>query len=313
MRSMLFVPGDRPERFDKAVRSGADAVILDLEDAVTPNTRPQARRNVGDFLRDGARDVPVWVRINPIDSSDALVDVAAVVPARPDGLVLPKTRTVADLWRLDHWLEALETAHGQAAGSIAVVALVTETAHALLHAVGFATPPKRVAGYTWGAEDLAAEVGATANRTADGEYEGVYRIARASCLLMAAAANVAAIDTTDVEFRDLAAVERRARASRRDGFVGKLVIHPAQVAPIHAAFSPSEEEITWARRVVEALAQPSGAGAVAIDGRMVDRPHLRQAERILGGLSPFSDRKTGTVPEAPEQPISAAGKREQSP
>jgi citrate lyase subunit beta / citryl-CoA lyase len=281
MRSMLFVPGDRPERFEKAVRSGADAVILDLEDAVTPATRPQARRHVADFLREGVRDVPLWVRINPAESEDALVDVASVVGARPDGLLLPKTRTVADLWRLDHWLEALESWHGQRAGSIAVVALVTETAHAMLNAASFATPPKRVTGYTWGAEDLAAEVGAIANRTADGEYEGVYRIARASCLLMAAAAGIAAIDTTDVEFRDVAAVERRARASRRDGFVGKLVIHPAQVGPVHAAFTPSAEEVTWARRVVEALAQPSSAGAVAIDGRMVDRPHLRQAERIL--------------------------------
>ena len=281
MRSMLFVPGDRPERFEKAMRSGADAVILDLEDAVTPHTRPQARRNAVDFLREGARPVPVWVRINPVESNDVLADAAAVVPARPDGLVLPKPRTVADLWRLDHWLEALESANGQTAGSIAVIALVTETAHAMLHAAGFATPPKRVTGYSWGAEDLAAEVGATANRTDDGEYEGVYRLARASCLLMAAAAGVAAIDTTDVEFRDIAAVERRARAARRDGFVGKLAIHPAQVAPIHAAFSPSAEEVAWARRVVAALAQPGSAGAVAIDGKMIDRPHLRQAERIL--------------------------------
>ena len=298
MRSMLFVPGDRPERFEKAVRSGADAVILDLEDAVTPATRPQARRHVADFLREGVRDVPLWVRINPAESEDALVDVASVVGARPDGLLLPKTRTVAELWRLDHWLEALESWHGQRAGSIAVVALVTETAHAMLNAAGFATPPQRVAGYTWGAEDLAAEVGATANRTADGEYEGVYRIARASCLLMAAAAGIAAIDTTDVEFRDVAAVERRARASRRDGFVGKLVIHPAQVGPVHAAFRPSAEEVTWARRVVEALAQPSSAGAVAIDGRMVDRPHLRQAERILRRL-PIS--KNGEPPLTSEE------------
>ena len=299
IRSMLFVPGDRPERFGKAVRSGADAVILDLEDSVTTHSRPQARQNARDFLREGTRDVPFWVRINPIDSNDVLADVASVVPARPDGLVLPKARTVADLWRLDHWLEALESANGQSVGSIAVIALVTETANAMLHAAGFATPPRRVAGYTWGAEDLAADVGATANRTEDGEYTGVYRIARASCLLTAAAAGVAAIDTTDVEFRDVAAVERRARASRRDGFVGKLAIHPAQVAPIHAAFSPSAEEVAWARRVVDALAQSTSAGAVAIDGRMIDRPHLRQAERILG-QSPVSGRKAGTGPGAEE-------------
>jgi citrate lyase subunit beta/citryl-CoA lyase len=296
MRSMLFVPGDRPERFAKAAGSGADAVILDLEDAVTPATRPQARRHVADFLGAGTRAVPAWVRINPVDSGDALTDLATVVPARPDGVVLPKARTVDDLWRLDHWLEALETTHGLAAGSIPLIALVTETAHTVLHAAGFASPPKRVTGYTWGAEDLAADVGATANRRPDGEYEDVYRLARSSCLLMAAAAGVQAIDTTDVEFRDAAAVERRARASRRDGFTGKLAIHPAQVAPIHAAFTPTPDEIAWARRVVEALSGPSGAGAVAIDGRMIDRPHLKQAERILstahniGGVSGDSPR-----------------------
>ncbi|MCE3285334.1 MAG: CoA ester lyase [Steroidobacteraceae bacterium] len=308
MRSMLFVPGDRPERFDKALRSGADAVIFDLEDAVTVVSRPQARVHVATHLRDGARGVPCWVRINPVDSGEALVDLGAIVAARPDGIVLPKARHLADLRRLDHWLEALEAAHGLRAGSIQVVALVTETAQAVLNGAEFAAPPARVVGYTWGAEDLAAEVGASANRSADGEFEHLYRLARASCLLMAAAAGVAAIDTTDVEFRDVAAVERRARTARRDGFVGKLAIHPAQVAPIHAAFSPSSEELAWARRVVEALAQPSSAGAVAIDGRMIDRPHLRQAERILaaagqgdtsrpGGDSPdFSDEKMGQSP-----------------
>jgi citrate lyase subunit beta/citryl-CoA lyase len=307
MRSMLFVPGDRPERFDKALQSGADAVIFDLEDAVTDVTRPQARAHVATRLRDGPRGVPCWVRINPVDSGGALVDLGAIVAAQPDGVVLPKARNLADLQRLDHWLEALETGHGLQVGSIKVIALVTETAHAVLNGADFAAPPARVVGYTWGAEDLAADVGASANRSADGEYEHLYRLARASCLLMAAAAGIAAIDTTDVEFRDVEAVERGARAARRDGFVGKLAIHPAQVAPIHTAFSPSPEETAWARRVVEALAQPLSAGAVAIDGKMIDRPHLRQAERILamaegrhknnGGDSPrFSDEKWGQSP-----------------
>ncbi|HET9694066.1 MAG TPA: CoA ester lyase, partial [Steroidobacteraceae bacterium] len=231
MRSMLFVPGDRPERFDKAARSGADAVIFDLEDAVTPAGRPQARHDVAEYLRQAARAVPLWVRVNPVDSADVLDDLAAVIGARPDGIVLPKARNGADLQRLHHWLEALEAEHRHASGSIKVVALVTESAQAVLNAASFASPPARVVGYTWGAEDLAADVGASANRTADGEFEYVYRLGRATCLLMAAAAGIAAIDTTDVEFRDLDAVERRARASRRDGFVGKLAIHPAQLAP----------------------------------------------------------------------------------
>ncbi|MGI9247325.1 MAG: HpcH/HpaI aldolase/citrate lyase family protein, partial [Steroidobacteraceae bacterium] len=285
MRSMLFVPGDRPDRFDKAVRSGADAVIFDLEDAVTAAGRPQARRNVAErLLASGTREIPHWVRINPVATDDALDDLAVVAAARPDGVVLPKARTGADLERLDHWLEALERQHGFMRDAIRVVALVTETAHAVLHAHTFVAPPPRVVGYSWGAEDLAADVGASANRDADGSYEHAFRAARAACLMMAAAAGVAAIDTTDIDFRDPAAIERRARESRRDGFSGKLAIHPAQLTPIHAAFSPSQPEVEWARRVLAALAAAPGQGAVAIDGRMIDRPHVRQAERILAAL-----------------------------
>lgn len=289
MRSMLFVPGDRPERFAKAVASGADAVIFDLEDAVTSAGRPQARQDIAEFLRGGARRVPLWVRINPIDTDDAPLDLGAVGPVRPDGVILPKARSGADLERLDQWLAALEAEHRFAPGSIKVIALITECAQAVLNGATFAQAPDRVTGYSWGAEDLAADIGASANRTADGEFEFTFRLARASCLLAAAAAGVAAVDTTDIEFRDVAAVERRARASRRDGFVGKLAIHPAQIAPIHAAFSPSEAEVEWARRVVEVLANSPGQGAVALDGKMIDRPHLKQAERILGTLTGFPD------------------------
>ncbi|MBK6452699.1 MAG: CoA ester lyase [Proteobacteria bacterium] len=284
MRSMLFVPGDRPERFAKALTSGADAVICDLEDAVTPVTRPQARLNVADLLRTTGRSIPLWVRINPVQTDDALPDLAAVAAARPDGIVLPKARSGADLHRLDHWLEALEEQHGLEYGSIKVLALITETANAVLSGASFTTPPARVIGYTWGAEDLAADVGASANRTADGEFEFTFRLARSSCLLMAAAAGIAAYDTTDIEFRDVAAVERRAQASRRDGFVGKLAIHPAQLAPIHTAFTPTSDEVTWARRVIELMSAAGGQGAVALDGRMIDRPHVKQAERILAAL-----------------------------
>jgi citrate lyase subunit beta/citryl-CoA lyase len=282
MRSLLFVPGDRPERFPKAQTAGADGIIIDLEDAVTPTTRPQARLNAAAYLRNAELNIPVWVRINPVQTSDALPDLAAVVAARPDGIVLPKARTGADLQRLDHWLEALESQHGHAAGSIKVIALITETAQAVLSGSSFTTPPARVIGYTWGAEDLAADVGASANRDADGEFEFTFRLARSHCLLVAAAAGVAAYDTTDTEFRDTAAVERRAQAARRDGFAGKLAIHPAQLEPIHKAFAPSAEEIAWARKVIELMS--GAAGAVALDGRMIDRPHVQQAERILAAL-----------------------------
>lgn len=281
MRSLLFVPGDRPERFAKAEASGADAVIFDLEDAVLPERRIAARTAIAGRLGAGERAVPLWVRINPVATDDALEDLAAVIAARPDGIVLPKARDGADVQRLDHWLEALEARHGIERGSIGVLPLITESAGALLNAATFTRLPARVRGLTWGAEDLAADVGALANKCADGEYELTFAMARSFCLLAAAAAGVPAIDTIDTEFRDVAAVERRARTSRRQGFAGKLAIHPAQVAPIHAAFSPSPEETAWAERVVAAFSAAPGAGAVAFEGGMLDKPHLRQAERIL--------------------------------
>ena len=281
MRSMLFVPGDRPERFGKAAASGADAVILDLEDAVLPEKRPQARREVAAYLADATRGVPAWVRINPVETDDALADLAAIMEGRPDGIVLPKARDGADVHRASHWLEALEARCGLARGCVGLIPLITESAGALLKAASFAGLPPRVAALTWGAEDLAADVGAAANKSPDGEYEFTYQLARSMCLLAAAAAGVPAIDTIDTEFKDVAAVERRARASRRQGFAGKLAIHPAQIAPVHAAFSPTEDEVRWAEQVLAAFRASPGAGALSFQGTMLDKPHIRQAERIL--------------------------------
>ena len=285
MRSMLFVPGDRPERFAKAAASGADAVILDLEDAVVPEKRPQARLEIAAYLASAERNVPLWVRINPVDTDDALADLAAVIDARPDGVVLPKARDGADVHRASHWLEAHEARCGFAIGSVGLIPLITESAGALLNAASFALLPARVAGLTWGAEDLAADIGAFGNKSPDGEYELTYALARSMCLLAAAAAGVPAIDTVDTEFKDVAAIERRARASRRQGFVGKLAIHPGQLAPIHAAFSPSDDEVRWAARVLAAFRAAPGTGAVAFEGGMLDKPHIRQAERILAAAS----------------------------
>jgi len=281
MRSMLFVPGDRPERFAKAAASGADAVILDLEDAVVPGKRPQARREIAAYLASAERRVPLWVRINPVDTEDALPDLAAVIDARPDGIMLPKARDGADVHRASHWLEAHEARCGYAIGSVGLIPLITESAGALLKAASFTELPARVAGLTWGAEDLAADIGAFGNKSPDGEYELTYAIARSMCLLAAAAAGVPAIDTVDTEIKDIVAIERRARASRRQGFAGKLAIHPGQVAPIHAAFSPSDDEVRWAERVLAAFRDAPGTGAVSFEGGMLDKPHVRQAERIL--------------------------------
>lgn len=284
MRSWLFVPGDRPDRFAKAEASGADAVILDLEDAVTPEQRPAARQAIAAHLaaRSAAgRGIPLWVRINPIQTADALADLVAVLPGRPDGIILPKARHGDDLHRLDHWLQALEAQHGIESDRTRVMPMVTETASALLTMSSFACLPVRTAALTWGAEDLATELGALGNRDAAGEYELPYALAGALTLYAASAGGVPAIDTVDTEIRDVAAVERRARASRRAGFAGKLAIHPAQVAAINAAFTPSAEEVAHAEKVRAAFAAAPAAGALRVDGKLVDRPHLLQAERML--------------------------------
>jgi citrate lyase subunit beta/citryl-CoA lyase len=285
MRSMLFVPGDRPERFDKAVASGADAVIFDLEDAVLPDRRSEARAEIARYLGSAERSVPLWVRINPVESEDALSDLAAVMDARPDGIMLPKARNGADVFKASHWMESLEARVGIAAGSVGLIPLITESAAAVLNAVSFTTPPPRVRGLTWGAEDLAADIGAGSNKSGDGEFDPAYVLARTVCLLAAAAAGVAAIDTVDIEIRDAAAIERRARDSRRQGFSGKMAIHPAQVEPIHAAFRPSVAEVEWAGRVLAAFRASPGAGALSLGGRMLDKPHMRQAERILAAAA----------------------------
>ncbi|HSQ68745.1 MAG TPA: CoA ester lyase [Steroidobacteraceae bacterium] len=278
---MLFVPGDRADRFGKAVAAGADAVILDLEDAVLAERRPLAREAVAGFLARADRPMPLWVRINPVATADALQDLVAVIGARPDGIVLPKARSGDDLERLDHWLEALELRSGLVPGSTPMLPLITECATAVLNAASFAACPPRVIGFTWGAEDLSADVGALRNRDEQGRLEFTYELARSTCLLVAAAAEVAAIDTVDTEIRDPVVVERNARLSRCHGFAGKLAIHPAQVPAIHAAFAPSAAEIDSARRVIDAFAAAAGQGAVSLDGRMLDRPHLRQAEQTL--------------------------------
>ena len=286
MRSMLFVPGDRPERFDKAVASGADAIIIDLEDAVTPEKRPAARAAIAGYLANPARSAPVWVRINPVESSDALADLAAVMSGRPSGIVLPKPRSADDVWRLDHWLEAFEQANGIDIGSTSVLPLITESATSLLQMASYAQLPQRVTGLSWGAEDLAADLGALRNKSPNGEYEFAYQWARSLCLTAAAAAGVTAVDTVDTEIRDLAGIERRAAASRAAGFTGKLAIHPGQIEAIHAAFTPTAAEIDWARRVLAAFENSRGLGAVALDGQLLDRPHARRAERILASTRP---------------------------
>jgi citrate lyase subunit beta/citryl-CoA lyase len=279
-RSWLFVPGDSERKLTKGLASAADALILDLEDSVMPSNLPAARGLVAAFLR--AHPGPrLWVRINALGTAHALADLAAVVPAAPAGIMLPKAEGGADVARLGHDLSALEVAAGLPEGGIRIAVVATETPAALFALGSYSPAHSRLAALTWGAEDLSAALGAAANRAADGEYAFTFQLARTLCLAGAAAAGVDAIDTVFTDFRDVAGLAREAQAARRAGFVGKLAIHPDQAGPINDAFTPDAAEIAHAERVVAAFAASAGAGVVGLEGRMLDMPHLKLARRIL--------------------------------
>jgi len=280
LRSLLFVPGDNETKLADPARHGADALILDLEDAVAPARKAAARRRVHDFLVQEGRGggLPVYVRINAMQSGEAVADLAAVMPGRPEGIVLPKCEP-QQLRALDAHLLRFEMQHGAMAGGARVIALATETPTGVFEVGQYGGVSERLQALSWGSEDLAAALGAV-SRGADG-YEEIFRMAIGLCALGAAAAGVDAIDGACMEYRDLAVVERECRIARRNGFVGKLAIHPAQVPVINAAFTPSEAELAWARRVVDAFRDQPELGVIGIDGKVIDRPHLRLAERLL--------------------------------
>ncbi|WP_326525107.1 HpcH/HpaI aldolase/citrate lyase family protein [Sphingomonas sp.] len=275
LRSLLFVPGDRPDRMAKALSSGADALILDLEDAVAPDAKPAARGMIAEFLAAHGRDVALFVRVNPLDSGLADADLDAVAPARPSGWVLPKAEGSASVLDLDARLAE----RGDRTAPILPIA--SETARAVFQLGSYADAPARLAGLTWGAEDLPAAIGAEASREDDGRYTAPYQMVRALTLFGAAAAGVAPIETVYPAFRDLDGLAAYARAGARDGFTGMMAIHPAQVSVINAAFTPSDEALAHARAIVAAFDANPGAGALSLDGRMIDRPHLVQAQRLI--------------------------------
>ena len=278
-RSLLFAPGDSERKIAKAGASGADLVLLDLEDSVAAANKPQARRIVCGHLKSTARAQPQWVRINPLDGEHALTDLAAVVHARPDGILLPKGSR-AEAERLHHYLTALEAAAGLEIGGIAPAVIATETAQAMFGLGDYAGCP-RLAALTWGAEDSATALGATGNRGADGRYDAPYQLLRSLCLMGSVAAGVAPVETIHGDFRDLDGLAQVAADARRAGFRGMLAIHPDQVPVINAAFGASAEEIAEAEAVVAAFAANPGAGVVGLGGAMLDLPHLRRAEAVL--------------------------------
>jgi citrate lyase subunit beta/citryl-CoA lyase len=282
LRSLLFVPGDSERKLAKAESSPADALILDLEDAVAPSRTAIARGMVLDYLKahtDRSRR-QLWVRINPLSTPAALLDLMVVAGA-PDGLMLPKVDSAADVVRLAHMLDALEVREGVAAGRIGILPVATETPVSLFALGSYAGCSPRLAGLTWGAEDITAALGASTNREASGEYSDVCRMARTLCLTGAVAAGVQPIDTIWADFADAAGLANDARLNRQRGFTGKVAIHPAQVEIINQAFTPSEAELAWSRRVVELFEANPGLGTVGLDGKMLDMPHLKQARRVL--------------------------------
>jgi citrate lyase subunit beta / citryl-CoA lyase len=281
VRSFLFVPADSARKLARGPESGADALILDLEDSVVPANRPLARTQERAFLdatrRAGFRR---WVRINPLSTGAALDDLAATVAGKPDGILLPKC-VPDDLRTLDHYLCAFETAAEVPQGEIRIIAIATETPAAMFALGNYIGASPRLDGITWGAEDLAAGIGGN-NRRLDGSYDDVYRLARSLCLLAAAAAGVAPIDTIYTDFKDAAGLTAECAAARRSGFTAKMAIHPAQIPVINRTFTAGEDELAWARKVVALFADNPNAGTIALDGKMIDRPHLTLARRLLG-------------------------------
>ena len=283
LRSMLFVPGDSERKLAKGEGSAADALILDLEDSVAPDRTAVARGLVRAYLasRPERTRQQLWVRINPLATAKALPDLAAIVGGAPDGILLPKPDSAADIVVLDHYLTALEAREGLPPGGIRIIPVATETARAVFALGSYAGCSPRLAGLTWGAEDLAAALGASTNQAPGGGYAFTYELARSLCLAGAAAAAVQAVDTVFVNFRDPAGLAAECRQSRQLGFTGRLAIHPDQAAPINAAYSPDAAEIAFAHRVVDAFAASPGTGVVGLDGKMFDMPHLKQAQRLL--------------------------------
>ena len=288
IRSYLFVPADSERKMRKAFVSGADALIFDLEDSVAADARGDARQLAHEHINGD-----VWVRINPLDSEDADLDLEAVMPAGPAGIVLPKPESAGDAIDLSFRLDELESSNALEPGSTRILPLCTERPEALFSLGGYTDATERLAGLSWGAEDLSAAVGAATSRDNDGNWLSPYAMARSMCLFAAAAAGVPAIDTVFTDFRDTDGVARYASEARRDGFTGMLAIHPAQIAPINDAFQPTAAELERAHRIVKLFEDNPGAGTLGLDGEMIDKPHLLQARRLIDLAATLESKQQG--------------------
>jgi citrate lyase subunit beta/citryl-CoA lyase len=284
MRSLLFVPADGGSKLDKAMASGADAVIIDLEDSIAPERKDIARTAALNFLKRASAAIQrprLLVRINGLDTDMTDADLDAIVAGKPDAIVFPKAEGATSVVHLDAKLTAREAIASLPEGHIKILAQAVETAAGLFAAGTFRDASARLIGLTWGPEDLSAELGAATNRNAQGDLTEPYRLARSVCLYAAAAAKLPAIETVYVDFRNSEGLRRDSQAARRDGFTGRLAIHPAQVPVINEVFTPTMAEIEKAKAVIAAFAAQPGAGAVGIEGKMYDRPHLVRAQALL--------------------------------
>ena len=284
MRSLLFVPADSAKKLDKAMTSGADALIIDLEDSIALEGKPKARQSAAAFLKEvmpGAARPYILVRVNGLQTGFTDADLDAIAPAKPDAIMLPKAEGGASVIHADAKVAVREAQNALPDGHIKILPIATETAAAMFLAGTFAGSSKRLTGLTWGAEDLSAELGAQANRDKEGNFLDPYRLARALCIAGAAAASIPPIDTVYVDFRNTDGLRRECQEACRDGFTGKMAIHPAQVPIINEVFTPSEKDVAHARAVIDAFAAVPGAGVVGIGGVMYDRPHLVRARQLL--------------------------------
>ena len=284
MRSLLFVPGDNEKKLEKAFGSGADAMIIDLEDSVALERKPIARAIAAAFLSAHAKLVTrpgLIVRVNGLSTRLTDADLDDVMRAGPDGIMLPKAEGGVSVQHLGAKMAVREAEHNLADGAVKIIAIATETARGVFQLGTYAGASHRLTALTWGGEDLSADIGALANRLEDGSYTDPYRLARAMTLMGAAAAELDAIDSVFTSFRDEAGLRRECKAGQRDGFIGKMAIHPAQVAVINACFTPSAAAVARANAIVDAFAAIPDAGVISIDGEMVDLPHLKRAKRLL--------------------------------
>ncbi|GGE83758.1 CoA ester lyase [Stappia taiwanensis] len=284
MRSLLFVPGDSERKLAKGLASGADCLLIDLEDSVALDNKDTARAVTAAFLAANVKTASrprLYVRVNALDTGLTDGDLDAVMAGAPDGIMLPKSISGRDVQHLDAKLAVREAECGLADGATRILVVATETAASLFNLGSYQDASPRLEGLTWGGEDLSADIGALANRDASGAYTDPYRLARSLCLFGAAAAGVMPIDSVFTGFRDMEGLRTEALDALRDGFTAKMAIHPAQVPVINAVFTPSEEEVARAERIIEAFRAAGDPGVVGLDGEMLDRPHLRRAEKVI--------------------------------